>query len=145
MSHPEAISSHDSTTRTLVLAMQAARRGAADVREAAARTCKATGPFVSRLLYTTCYTTAYGVAFPAVFLSRSIPVNNAAVQGLIDGVHAAQQKVKELSDSAHASRRPASMRRPSRQTETKPSASSASQPARRARTPAKRGLQGRPS
>ena len=46
MSHPQAISNHDpidSTTRTMKLAMQAARRGAADACEAAARTWTATG------------------------------------------------------------------------------------------------------
>ena len=129
MSHSQPISSHDpieSTTRTLVLAMQAARRGAAEAREAAARTWRATGPFVSRLLYATSYTTAYGVVFPTVLLGRSIPANNAAVQGLIDGVHAAQRKVEELSGSAPASRRPTSVHRPSRTTETKRSVSSVS-------------------
>ena len=109
--------------------MQAARRGTADAREAEAWTWTETGHFVSRLLYTTSYTAAYRVVFPAVLLRRFIPVNNAAVQGLIDGVHAARQKVEELHDSAPASRRPTSVHRPSRTTETKRSVSSLSPPA----------------
>ena len=119
--------------------------GQREAREAAARTWRATGPFVSRLLYATSYTTAYGVVFPTVLLGRSIPANNAAVQGLIDGVHAAQRKVEELSGSAPASRRPTSVHRPSRTTETKRSVSSVSPSVRCARTPVKRGLQGQPS
>ena len=91
MSDPQSISSHDpieSTNGTLDLAVQAAQRGASDAREAAARTWTATGQFVSRFVYMTCYTISYGVVFPSVFLARTMPVNNAAVRGLIDGAHA---------------------------------------------------------
>jgi hypothetical protein len=103
MSNPHAISSQDlieSTTGTLDLAVQAAQRGAADAREAAARTWTAAGRFVNRLVYSTCYSTSYGMVFPAVLLARCIPVNNDAVRGLIDGAHAARQKVDELYQPA---------------------------------------------
>ena len=142
MSHPQAISNHDpidSTTRTMELAMQAARRGAADACEAAARTWTATGPFVSRLVYTTCYITAYGVVFPTVLLARSVPANNAAAQGVIDGAHAAHQKVEGLCDSAAAARRPISVHRPSRRSEAKRAVSTVSAPARPARKRVRQG------
>jgi hypothetical protein len=103
MSDTQAISSHDpikATTETLELVEQAARHGAADAREAAARTWTATGLFVQRFVYTTCYTFSYGVVFPSVLLARSIPVNNTAVRGLIEGAHAARQKVDELYHTA---------------------------------------------
>ena len=131
MSHPQAISNHDpidATTRTMKLAMQAARRGAADAREAVARTWPATGRFVSRLVYTTCYAAAYGVVFPTVLLARSVPANNAAAQGLIDGTAAARQKVEELCEKAPENGRPGSVHRSSRRTETKPSVATVSPP-----------------
>ena len=99
MSDVSAISSHDVldlTTGFRELAAQAAHRGAADAREAATRTWTATQRFVSRLVYTTCYTAAYGLVFPSVLLARSVPPNNAAAKGLIDGVHAARQKAESL-------------------------------------------------
>ena len=89
-----------SATGTLSLVKGAARDGAADARAAAERTWAATSLFMSRLVYTTCYTLSYGVVFPAIYLAHSIPRNNAAVQGLIDGAQAAIHKVEELSDSA---------------------------------------------
>jgi hypothetical protein len=104
MSDPQAISSQviESATGTLDLAAQAAQRGAADAREAAARTWTAAGRFVNRLVYATCYSTSYGMVFPAVLLARCVPVNNAAVRGLIDGAHAARQKVDEIHPPALA-------------------------------------------
>ena len=68
----------------------------ADARIAAARTLTATGLFVSRFVYNTCYIISYGVVFPSVLLARAVPVNNAAVRGLIEGAQAARHKVDEL-------------------------------------------------
>jgi hypothetical protein len=142
MSHPQAISNHDpidATTRTVKLAMQAARRGAADAREAVGRTWPATGRFVSRLVYTTCYATAYGVVFPTLLLARSVPPNSAAAKGLNDGAAAAHQKVEALCEKAPENGRATSVHRPSRRAETKPSGSAESPPARRARKTVRRG------
>ena len=89
-----------SASGTLELVRRAAQDGAADAREAAARTWAATSLFLSRFVYTTCYTVSYGVVFPAVFLAHSIPRNNAAVRGLIDGAQAVMLKVDELRGPA---------------------------------------------
>jgi len=99
MSDPQAISSHDpieSTAGNLELVAQATQRGAEDARVAAARTWTATGLFVSGFVYRTCYIISYGVVFPSVLLARVVPVNNAAVRGLIEGAQAARHKVDEL-------------------------------------------------
>jgi hypothetical protein len=80
----------------LHLATRAARDGAADAREAAARTWEATSLFVSRFVYTTCYTVSYGVVFPTALLARSVPRENPAVRGLVDGARAAVQHIEEL-------------------------------------------------
>jgi hypothetical protein len=85
-----------SVAGTLQVVKQAAQDGASDAREAASRTWAATSLFVSRLVYTTCYTVSYGVIFPATLVARAIPRDNVAVQGLIDGAQAAKQKVEQL-------------------------------------------------
>jgi hypothetical protein len=75
---------------------QAAYDGAADAREMANRVWANTGLFLSRFVYTTSYTISYGVVFPATLLARSIPLDNAAVRGLIDGARAATKKAHEV-------------------------------------------------
>ena len=87
----------------LDLVTRAARDGAADAREAATRTWAATSLFASRFVYTTCYTVSYGVVFPVMLLARSIPQNNSAVRGLIDGAHAARHKAEQLRSAASES------------------------------------------
>jgi hypothetical protein len=75
---------------------QAARDGAADAREMANRVWASTSLFVSRFVYTTSYTLSYGIVFPATLIARSVPKNNAAVRGIIDGALAATQRAHEL-------------------------------------------------
>ena len=99
MSDSQAISNPDPiqpTTGPLDLAAQAVQQGAADAREAADRAWIKAERFLCRFMYTTCYTTSYGFVFPALLLARAIPVNNAAVRGLIDGAHAARKKADDL-------------------------------------------------
>jgi hypothetical protein len=103
MSDAQAHSSHnanESPNGTLQLALQGAQRGAADATEAAVRTWAATSRFVQRIVYTSCYTLSYGVVFPSVLVARSVPRNNAAVQGLIEGAHAARRKVEGIYQPA---------------------------------------------
>jgi hypothetical protein len=86
----------DSSAGTLEIASRAVRDGTADACSAATRAWSATSLFLSRFIYTTCYTVSYGVVFPTMLLAQSVPRNNAAVQGLADGAQAAIQKVDEL-------------------------------------------------
>ena len=93
------------------LAVQAVQRGIRDAgAEAAARTWMAAGRFVSRFVYTTCYTISYGVVFPSVLLARSIPGDNAAARGLIDGADARGKRSMRCL-ARPSSRRPAPSRR----------------------------------
>jgi hypothetical protein len=39
---------------------------------------------------------SYGVVFPATLIARSVPKDNAAVRGLIDGARAAADKVHSI-------------------------------------------------
>ena len=84
---------------TLNTITQAARDGAADAREMANRVWASTSLFLSRFVYTTSYTISYGVVFPATLIARSVPLDNAAVRGLIDGARAATEKAHEMGGS----------------------------------------------
>jgi hypothetical protein len=91
--NPEALLKPSSALSTIT---KAASDGAADAREMANRVWANTSLFLSRFVYTTSYTISYGVVFPATLLARSIPVDNAAVRGLIDGAKAATQKAHDV-------------------------------------------------
>ena len=77
-------------------ALQAAKDGASDARATVEKAMPAVGRFMSRLVYTTCYTVSYGVVFPTVLVARSIPGNNAMVNGLVDGAKAARDAVDQI-------------------------------------------------
>jgi hypothetical protein len=86
-------------------AVEAAKEGAQDAKQAVEDAMPAASRFVSRLVYTTCYSLSYGVVFSTVFVARAIPKENALVHGLVDGAHAAMEKVDEWQ-----SRHPAAAR-----------------------------------
>ena len=90
-------SSLDSVSGTMDLVANAARNGAADARVAATKALSNTSLFLSRVVYQATYTVSYGVVFPAAFVARAIPRNNAAVRGLIEGAHAASQRARRDS------------------------------------------------
>ena len=54
-------------------------------RTAATKVLSNTGVFLSRVVYGATYTISYGVVFPVALVAGSIPRNNAAVRGLIEG------------------------------------------------------------
>jgi hypothetical protein len=89
-------SSVNSVSGTMELFARAARDGAADAREAASRVLSGTGMFFSRILYTSTYTISYGLVFPVALVAQSIPRENAAVRGLIEGAHAASRRADAL-------------------------------------------------
>jgi hypothetical protein len=86
----------------MALAVQAAKDGAADARAKANEIMPSVGLFLSRLTYTTSYAISYGVVFPALFISRAIPKENAVVHGLIDGAAAARDAVAALGTTSEA-------------------------------------------
>ena len=47
-------------------------------------------------IYTTCYAISYGVVFPTVLIAKSIPTDNAVVNGFVDGARAASDMVEQL-------------------------------------------------
>jgi hypothetical protein len=81
---------------TMELAVRAAQQGAADAREAAERFSRTGGLFVARFVYTACYVASYGVVFPTLVVARSIPRDNAAVRGLVDGAGAARRRAETV-------------------------------------------------
>ena len=85
-----------SVADALETAVQAAKDGAADAKAAVEKALPAASRFLSRFVYTTCYTVSYGVVFPTVLIAKSIPTNNAVVNGLVDGARAASDMVDQL-------------------------------------------------
>ena len=80
----------------LETAAQAAREGATDARATVKRVLPEATRFLSRFVYTTCYTFSYGLVFPTMLLAKSIPSNNAAMHGFVDGAQAAMDMVDQL-------------------------------------------------
>ena len=77
-------------------AVKAAKVGTADAKKAADNAFPAAGRFLSRFVYTTSYTFSYGVVFPTIMIAKSIPTNNAVVNGFVDGARAASGMVDQL-------------------------------------------------
>jgi hypothetical protein len=70
-------------------AVQAAKAGGDRALAAATDAAPAASQFVSQAVYKTCYSISFGAVLPVVLLARFVPRNNALVDGLIDGTHAA--------------------------------------------------------
>jgi hypothetical protein len=85
-----------SVADALETAVQAARDGAGDAKVAVEKALPAASRFLSRFVYTTCYTVSYGVVFPTVLIAKSIPADNAVMNGLVDGARAASDMVDQL-------------------------------------------------
>ncbi len=85
-----------SVADALDAAAQAAKGGLEEVRSSASEALPAVGSFLSRLTYNACYAVSYGVVFPAAFVARAVPKENAAVHGFIDGARAAMDLVDEI-------------------------------------------------
>jgi hypothetical protein len=86
----------------LEAAVQAAKDGASNAREAASNFLPESGNVLSQLAYKTCYAVSYGLVFPSVLLAQSIPQNNAFVHGLLDGAHAAKDMVAEMKSKTES-------------------------------------------
>jgi hypothetical protein len=81
-------------------AAQTAQEGIREARTAVSDAVPVASQFMSQAVYKTCYTISYGVIFPSLLLARSIPKENAAVHGLIDGARAAIDMVNEMKPIA---------------------------------------------
>ncbi len=86
----------------MMTAVQAAKDGATDAKESVAKSMPAVTEFLSRLVYTTCYTVSYGVTFPTYFVASVVPKNNALVHGFVDGAAAARDTVSKIRNQTPA-------------------------------------------
>ena len=85
-----------SASSSMDLVLQAARAGAADASEAAAKVWSRSGLVLARVVYVAAYGISFGVVFPAALVARSVPRDNAVVRGLIDGAQAASLKADAI-------------------------------------------------
>lgn len=76
-------------------AVKATKEGAEGV---ASDAIPAANQFLSRLAYHGSYALSYGVVFPTMLILRSIPKENAAVHGFIDGARAAMDTAREMKN-----------------------------------------------
>lgn len=77
-------------------AVQATREGVAKARATASGAIPGAGEMLSKAVYGTCYSLSYGVVFPTLLIARSIPKNNAAVHGFVDGAQAAIDMIHDM-------------------------------------------------
>ena len=105
MPDAEVSGSHDplkTVADALEAAVQAAKDGASNARDAAAEMLPESGNILSQIAYKTCYAISYGLVFPSVLIAQSVPQNNALVHGLIDGAHAAKDMAAEMKNKGSA-------------------------------------------
>ena len=103
MSEAEVAGSADplkTVADALEAAVQAAKDGATNAREAASHLIPESGNFLAQVTYKACYAISCGLVFPSVLLAQSIPQNNAFVHGLIDGAHAAKDMAAEMKSKS---------------------------------------------
>jgi hypothetical protein len=101
MSETEVTGTHDplkTVADALEAAVQAAKDGATNAREAAQEFLPESGSVLSKIAYNTCYAISYGLVFPSVLLAQTVPHNNAFVHGLIDGANAAKDMAAEMKN-----------------------------------------------
>lgn len=79
-------------------AVHSATESVADARASLEKSLPDAQRFMSRLVYTTCYTLSYGVVFPTVWVARSIPADNALVTGVTEGAKAAIEAVDQMKN-----------------------------------------------
>jgi hypothetical protein len=84
-------------------AVRATKDGVEKARATATSAMPAAGDILTQAAYKTCYGISFGVVFPTMLLVRSIPKDNAAVHGLIDGAQAALDLVKEMKAKSASS------------------------------------------
>ncbi len=79
-------------------AVQTATESASDAKTTLEESIPAVTGFLSRLVYTTCYSLSYGVVLPTIWVARSIPPDNSVVNGLAAGAKAAIEAVDQLKN-----------------------------------------------
>jgi hypothetical protein len=96
-----------SVASAMATAAEAVRDGASDAAAKVQKALPATGEFVSRFVYSSCYFVSYGVVFPTLFLANAIPGGGPIAAGLADGASAASDFVKEMRAQKAAQRKSA--------------------------------------
>jgi hypothetical protein len=91
-----------SVATAMANAAEVFRDGACDAASKVQGAIPATGKFVSRFVYSTCYFASYGVVFPTLFVTNVVPGLAPIATGLADGAMAACDVVGEMKASRAA-------------------------------------------
>ena len=89
-------------------AAQTATDTVADAKASFEKSLPAASRFLSRLVYTSCYSLSYGIVFPTVWVAKSIPPDNPVVTGLAEGAKAAIDAVDQWKNRQLAAPAPQS-------------------------------------
>ncbi len=85
-----------SVSDALEKAVQTASDTALDAKASVERAFPEATRFVASVVYSTSYAISYGLVFPEALIARSIPSNNALVNGLVDGAKAAIDTIDHM-------------------------------------------------
>ena len=91
-----AIDPLKSVATAMANAAEAVRDGASDAATRVQSALPATGKFISRFVYSTCYFASYGVVFPTLFVANVVPGLGAIGHGLSDGAAAASDVIEDM-------------------------------------------------
>jgi hypothetical protein len=85
-----------SVATAMANAAEAVRDGASDAATKVQSALPATGKFISRFVYSTCYFASYGVVFPTLFVANVIPGMSSVANGISDGATAASDVIEDM-------------------------------------------------
>jgi len=91
-----------SVAAAMQTAAEAVRDGASDAAARVQSALPATGQFVSRFVYSSCYFVSYGVVFPTMFVASYIPGGGTVATGLLDGANAANDLIADMKEKSEA-------------------------------------------
>jgi hypothetical protein len=91
-----------SVATAMATAAEAVRDGASDALAKAKQAMPASGAFVSKFVYSSCYYLSYGVVFPSLLVTNFLPGCGPMANGLVDGAAAAKDVLVEMKDKAAA-------------------------------------------
>jgi len=91
-----------SVSTAMATAAEAVREGTSDALARVKQALPATGEYVSRFVYSSCYYLSYGVVFPTLFVTSCLPGCGTIADGLVDGAVAASDVIVDMKEKAAA-------------------------------------------
>jgi hypothetical protein len=91
-----------SVSTAMATAAEAVRDGTSDALARAKQALPAAGEYLSRFVYSSCYYLSYGVVFPTLLVTNSLPGGGPIADGLVDGATAANDVIVDMKEKSAA-------------------------------------------